>query len=86
LKRWPLDGNAKSPDAGRDQDGADLPPASELERLLALGPVVVGTGCGLGEDGDHLVPGALGKCGQIADLPLAGLIVGRDPAVDRRLQ
>src|SRR3546814_5046215 len=37
---------------------------------------------GFAEDLDHLIAATLGKTGQVAELPLARLVGGRDPGID----
>ena len=55
-----------------------------LEDLVAREPVVPGSRCGLLEDAEHLEAAALGKDGELGDLPFTGLIGGGEPGIDGR--
>ena len=66
----------------RHQHRVDLVPLRERHHLPPLGPVVPHPRRGLLVDLDHLVASAPGKRGQVSLLPRAGLVGGRDPAVE----
>ncbi len=65
----------------RHQHGVDLAPLREGQHLAALGPVQPHPRGGFLVDADHLVAGPFGKGGQVAFLAVAGLVSGRNAAV-----
>lgn len=75
--------SAASP-AGKfgDQYGINFAPLSERHHLLSLSPIEFGARPDFLKDADDLIAGALRESGQIALLPSARLIGGRDTAIE----
>lgn len=60
----------------------DLSPLSQCHHLLSLGPIELGARAGFFKDAAYLIAGTGGEGAQIAFLPGARLIGGRDPAIE----
>ena len=65
-----------------DEDDIDLAGLGEREDLLALGPVILGTGAGFLPNTDDFVAGLLGEGLEVALLTGTRLIGGRYPAIE----
>jgi len=63
------------------QDGVDLSPLRQRHYLLSLGAIELGAGASFSKYADYLIAGAASEGCQIALLPGAGLIGGRNSAI-----